>query len=130
MLGHSGGFRLPNTLSSYKLANVINMRYHTIRMIPYFLSSFQPLRWVANTRNKTVESRERVEYVSPARNTSVHKINAQIACQFCLSLHPSIGLHIFPPELVTVNVVKVAGLYQSYVTPCLYEAQIRLHQLP
>jgi len=107
LLGHSGGFRLPNTFSSYKLANVINMRYHTIRMIPYFLSNFQPLRWVANTRNKTVESRERVEYVIPARNISVHKINTQNASQFSLSLslslHPSNGLHIAPPKLVTVN---------------------------
>ena len=103
MLGHSGGFRVPNTLSSYKLANVINMRYHTIRMIPYFLSSFQPLRWVASTRNKTVESRERVEYVSPARNISVHKFNAKNASQFCLSPHPSNGLHIVPPKLVNVN---------------------------
>jgi hypothetical protein len=68
---------LPNTLSSYKLAKVINKRYHTMRMRPYFLSSFQPLRCVATTRNRTVESRDKVEYVRPARNKGAHKMNTK-----------------------------------------------------
>jgi hypothetical protein len=95
LLGHSGGFRLPNTLSSYKLANVINKRYHTIRMIPYFLSSFQPLRWVATTRKMTVESKERVEYVRPGgRKKNRISENLHTMRRTYLCVHPSINLHI------------------------------------
>lgn len=57
----SGGLNMPNTFSSYRLARVMKSRYHTISTAPNLRSSFQPLAWVATTRNTTVENRERVE---------------------------------------------------------------------
>lgn len=49
------------------LANVMKIKYHIIRMMPYFLSNFQPFKWVATTKNTTVDNRDTVEYVSPER---------------------------------------------------------------
>lgn len=57
--------RSEKTLSSYRLAKIMKMRYQIMRITPYFLSNFQPLRCVATMRKTTVENRERVEYSSP-----------------------------------------------------------------
>lgn len=43
----------------------MKMRYQMSKIIPYFLSSFQPFKCVATIRKMTVENREMVEYVSP-----------------------------------------------------------------
>ena len=43
----------------------MKIRYQIIKITPYFLSNFQPLRCVATTRKITVEKREMVEYSSP-----------------------------------------------------------------
>lgn len=56
---------LPNTFNSYRLANVINTKYPTIKITPNFLSSFQPFQCVARISITTVDSSEMVEYVSP-----------------------------------------------------------------
>lgn len=36
-------------------------------MTPYFLSNFHPFKCVANTRNTTVLSKDKVEYVKPKK---------------------------------------------------------------
>lgn len=59
--------RYPKTFSSYMLATVIKVKYQAIRITPYFLSNFQPLKCVAATRNTTVEKRDKVEYVKPEK---------------------------------------------------------------
>lgn len=65
LLGHCGGLKLPNTLSSYIDASAMNKKYQTIRMAPRRLSSFHPFKWTDMSKNTTVDSNEIVEYVSP-----------------------------------------------------------------
>lgn len=43
----------------------MNTKYHSISITPYRRSNFQPFKWVATTRNITVDSKETVEYVKP-----------------------------------------------------------------
>lgn len=67
VLAHSGGLNSPKTLSSYRLARIMNRRYHSMRTTPQVLFNCHLLQWVAMSRNATVESSDRVEYVSPGR---------------------------------------------------------------
>lgn len=66
----------PNTFSSYILAKLINTKYHIIRIIPYFRSSFQPFKWVATTKNTTVDSKDNVEYVKPEKKRCISTFDA------------------------------------------------------
>lgn len=47
----------------------MNTKYQTINIAPYRRSSFQPFKWVARTKNTTVDSRDTVEYVRPGSAT-------------------------------------------------------------
>lgn len=44
---------------------MINTKYQIISITPYRRSNFQPFKWVANTKNITVDSKDTVEYVRP-----------------------------------------------------------------
>lgn len=65
LLGHCGGLKFPNTLSSYIKANAMNKKYQIMSMMPRRLSNFQPFKWTDNNKNTTVDSRLSVEYVKP-----------------------------------------------------------------
>jgi hypothetical protein len=62
-----GGLALPNTLSSYIEAKIINIKYQISRTIPNFRSNFHPLKWAARIKKTTVENRLMVEYTRPAK---------------------------------------------------------------
>lgn len=61
LLGHCGGLKLPNTLSSYIDANAMNRKYQTIKMAPRRLSSFQPFKCTDASKNTTVDKSDSVE---------------------------------------------------------------------
>ena len=44
---------------------MINTKYQIISITPYRRSNFQPFKWVASTKNITVDSKDTVEYVRP-----------------------------------------------------------------
>ena len=58
---------------------MMNTKYQSINTTPYRRSNFQPFKWVASTKNTTVDSRDSVEYVKPAhRKKKTREIDRQI----------------------------------------------------